>query len=229
MSTADRQNESCSAAELRRSSKPIFYVSGCEKTLADEQKEFFNEINDDVGEFAGARHIISNSADFRSPVNLAIADARPERQFIRDLCNRGNASKLSCWLKNTPVGFYTIQYAWKKGEHPKRGEFSPDFFIKQGDRIYVVEIKSNDEVDDPAPENIKKSEYGIDHFDRLNKWLEKKKIKTRYQFNMLSPKSYNVFFQKLRDEELPGFRSDLDVAIMKAAKTLGQLLASTRS
>jgi hypothetical protein len=37
---------------------------------------------------------------------------------------------------------------------------------------------------------------------------------------MLSPKSYNVFFQKMRDGELTSFRSDLDVAMMKAAKTL---------
>lgn len=35
---------------------------------------------------------------------------------------------------------------------------------------------------------------------------------------MLSPKSYNVFFQKLREEGLVGFRSELDVALNKAAK-----------
>jgi adenine specific DNA methylase Mod len=39
-----------------------------------------------------------------------------------------------------------------------------------------------------------------------------------YQFNMVSPKSYNVFFQKLRDGGVVGFRSDLDVAMTKAAK-----------
>jgi type III restriction enzyme len=93
MSTADRQKESCSAAELRRGTKSIFYATGCEATLLDEQKEFFQEVNDDIGEFVGSRFIIANSTDFKTPVNLAIADARPERQFIRDLCNRDNAAK----------------------------------------------------------------------------------------------------------------------------------------
>lgn len=35
---------------------------------------------------------------------------------------------------------------------------------------------------------------------------------------MISPKSYNVFFQKLRAGEVVGFRSELDVAVAKAAK-----------
>jgi hypothetical protein len=50
--------------------------------------------------------------------------------FVRTLCDRDNAKVVEAWLKNTPVGFYTIEYAWKKSEHPKRGGFSPDFFIR---------------------------------------------------------------------------------------------------
>jgi type III restriction enzyme len=86
--------------------------------------------------------------------------------------------------------------------------------------VFVVEIKGNEEIDDPAADNIKKHEYATDHFIRLNKWLDKGNIKVRYQFNMLSPKSYSGFFQKLRDGGLIGFRSDLDVAMMKAANDL---------
>lgn len=33
---------------------------------------------------------------------------------------------------------------------------------------------------------------------------------------MISPKSYNVFFQKLRNGELAGFRSELDVGVAGA-------------
>jgi hypothetical protein len=80
------------------------------------------------------------------------------------------------------------------------------------------EDKDDDEIADPAADNIKKHEYATDHFKRLNQWLEKEKIPTRYQFNMISPKSYNVFFQKLRDGGLVDFRSDLDVAMTEAAK-----------
>jgi type III restriction enzyme len=61
---------------------------------------------------------------------MAIADSTPERKFIRQLYERQNAIALDAWLKNAPQRYYAIEYAWKKGEHPKRGEFSPDFFIK---------------------------------------------------------------------------------------------------
>lgn len=218
VNTATRQVESCSAAELRRGSKTVFYPPGCDATLADEQKEFFREVEDPDGDFLSGRAKVSKSADYKTPVNLAIADATPERKFIRLLVTRDNAQKLDAWLKNTPIGFYSIEYAWKKGNKPKRGEFSPDFFIKQGTRIFVVEVKGDEEIADPSADNVKKHEYATDHFKRLNQWLEKAKIAARYQFNMISPKNFNAFFQKLRASDAVGFRSDLDVAMTRASK-----------
>ena len=218
VNTSIRQVESCSAAELRRGSKTVFYVPGCESTLVDEQKEFFREVMDEDGDFVTGRVPVSKSSLFKTPANLVIVDAKPERTFVRELTNPDNAQKLDAWLKNTPVGFNWIEYAWKKGNTPKRGEFSPDFFIKQSNQVFVVEIKGDEEIEDPSADNIKKHEYATDHFKRLNEWLEKAKILACYQFNMISPKSYNVFFQKLRDGGLVGFRSVLDVAMTKAAK-----------
>lgn len=56
-STSERQAESCSAAELRRASKTVFFPPGCEAMLADEQQEFFREVKDEDGDFlAGRRH-----------------------------------------------------------------------------------------------------------------------------------------------------------------------------
>jgi type III restriction enzyme len=172
VNTSFRQVESCSAAELRRGSKTVFYVAGCESTLVDEQKEFFREVEDPDGEYRGGSEKVSNAADFKTPANLVIADGTPERKFIRLLVSRENAQKIDAWLKNTSVGFYWIEYAWKKNNTPKRGEFSPDFFIKQGDQIFVVEIKGDDEIDDPFADNIKKHEYATKHFERLNQRLE---------------------------------------------------------
>jgi len=106
----------------------------------------------------------------------------------------------------------------KKGDHPKRGEFSPDFFIKKGNRILVIEIKDDAEIDETSPENVKKFEYSRNHFDRLNEWLGRKGIEMIYQFNFLTPKSFNTFFQLLRDGQIEGFRSDMDVALAKLAK-----------
>jgi type III restriction enzyme len=218
MNTSERQDESCSAADLRRGSKTIFYTDGCEDSLVDEQREFFFEVDNEDGEFVRGRAKITSAADFKTAANLAIADATPERTFIRELARHENSQRIDGWLKNTAVGFYTIEYAWKKGEHPKRGEFSPDFFIRQGTDIFVVEIKGNEELSEPGADNIKKYEYAIAHFERVNKWLAKEGIDRRYQFNMISPKSFNPFFQKLRDRQLSGFRSDLDVVMSGAAK-----------
>jgi len=221
MNTGDRQDESCSAAELRRGSKTVFYAPGCEATLVDDQREFFREVDDKDGDFVKGRVVVEQAADFKTPANIVIADATPERKFVRELTSRENALKVNAWLKNTPMGFYSVEYAWKKGNKPKRGEFSPDFFIKEGESVFVVEIKGDEEISDPAADNIKKHEYATEHFKRLNDWLEKGKIPTRYQFNMISPKSYNVFFQKLRGGGLAGFRSELDVALAGAGNGEG--------
>lgn len=216
--TRERQAESCSAAELRRGTKTIFYAPGCESTLADEQKEFFREVADPDGDFANGRVPVENAAHFKTPVNLAVADATPERKFLRELTNSNSAVAVDGWLKNSQVGFYSLEYAWKKGNRPKRGEFSPDFFIKQGDWIFVVEIKDDGEISDPYPENIKKHQYAAQHFARLNQWLKKDTVQTRYQFNMLTPKDYNKFFTKLRAGDLQDFRSKLDNAILEATR-----------
>lgn len=216
LNTSERQAESCSAAELRRGTKTVFYAPGCKNMLEDEQKEFFWEIEDPDGDFVNGRVYVGNSNDFKTPSNFAIADAMPERKFLRKLTSREYACKIDSWLKNTPVGFYSLEYAWKKGNKSKRGEFSPDFFIKQGNWIFVTEIKGDEEIPDPSPENVKKHEYATEHFKKLNEWLEMEKIPTRYQFNMVTPRDFGKYFTKLRDSQLEGFRSELDVKIAQA-------------
>lgn len=217
LNTSERHAESCSAAELRRGDKTIFFGPDCETTLPDEQLEFFKEVLDPDGDFISGREAVTNSHDFKTPLNLVIADAKPERKFVRMLCERENAQTLDAWLKNTPQRFYYIDYAWKKGNSQKRGEFSPDFFIKKGDVIFVVEIKGDEEISDPSLENIKKYEYALAHFGRLTDWLEKEKIHVRYQLNFLTPKDYGRFFQQMRNNALAGFRSELDVALNAAS------------
>jgi type III restriction enzyme len=215
LSTRDRQADSCSAAELRRGAKTIFYVPGCEATLVDEQVEFFKEVQDPDGDFRAGREPVTNPHDFKTLLNLVVADATPERRFVRQMCERENAQAIDAWIKNTPQRFYAIEYAWKKGEHPKRGEFSPDFFIKTDDMILVVEIKEDSEISEPSLENQKKYEYARAHFDHLNQWLQNEGLSVRYQFNFLTPRNYGVFFQKLREKDLEGFRSEIDITLSK--------------
>ena len=217
--TKDRQKDSCSAAELSRD-KSIFYRSDCATHLPEEQRDFFNELQDEDGNYAGKAFTIDNDYNFKTPVNLVIADSNPERRFIRNLCDTEIAKFIDGWLKNTSMGFYSVEYAWsrttdrKKGApHIKRGMFSPDFFIKQGKQIFVVEIKDDSEISDPSPENIKKHEYATEHFKLVNKWLNDSGKEMYYQFNMLTPRDYSIFFEILGHRELVNYRSHLDANI----------------
>lgn len=217
MSTSFRQAESCGAAELRKKERALFWTEDTLATLADPMRDFFSEVIDEDGEYAGAAFKIE-PPDFKSPVNLVIAEAMPERKFVRALCERKNAQALDAWLKNTPQRFYTIEYAWKKGTYPKRGEFSPDFFIKIGDLICIVEVKDDAEVSDPSLENRKKFEYASQHVSVLNEWLEREGLRVRYQLNFLTPSDFSKFFQCLRDKELAGFKSQLDIVLADDSK-----------
>jgi len=205
--------DSVSAAELRRGSKTIFFTEASAASLVEEQQEFFAEATDPDGDFANGHVAVNNPADFKTPLTFVIADATPERRFVRELTARANASQLDAWIKNSATRFYAIEYAWKKGEHPKRGEFSPDFFILQGDLCFVVEIKSDDEVGDPSPENVKKYQFARQHFETLTARLEAAGEARRYHFTMLTPSGYNTFFQTLRERTSAGFLSELDVVL----------------
>jgi type III restriction enzyme len=212
-STKERPAISVSAAELRRGDKTLFFTPDSEKFIPDKQKDFFNSVKDPDGDYRVGSKAVANTYDFKTPCNMAIADSTPERKFIVLLCERDNSQAIDGWLKNSPQQFYEVEYAWKKGEHPKRGIFSPDFFIKKGKTVYVVEIKDDSEIDDPLPENQKKFEYAHEHFERLNEWLKEAGIDATYQLNFLTPKDFNKFFIKLRKDDARGFRSELDVRL----------------
>jgi type III restriction enzyme len=70
-------------------------------------------------------------------------------------------------------------------------------------------------VSDPSPENQKKYEYTMDHFGRLNEWLECDSTAARYQFNSLTPNDFNTFSNQLRKAGSAGLASQLDVALRK--------------
>jgi type III restriction enzyme len=210
IATLERPAESVSAAELRRD-KTLIFTHGTRSTLRDEQQEFFDDVTEPGALFRCIE--VANARDFKTPCNAVIADADPEKRFITQLMADANVPSMDAWLKSTPIRFYEIDYAWKKGEVPKRGKFSPDFFIRVGPLTSVVEIKGDEELRDPSEESRKKAEYGTAHFDRLNQQLVARGDATRYCFNFLTPKNFGAYFQYLRDGNLPSYRSELDVRL----------------
>jgi type III restriction enzyme len=122
-------------------------------------------------------------------------------------------SRYDAWIKSAFIGFYEIEFAWKKGEHPKRGKFSPDFFIKAGDLVLAIEVKHDDEIREPSDENRMKHKYASEHFARVNAELEKSGNTIRYQFHVLTPSNFGTFFTYLRKGSIRAFQSTLDVEL----------------
>ena len=210
VSTTERPQESASASDLKNG-KTIFYTSKTKENMPDEYKDFYEEAIEDASGFKCAK--VANHYDFKSPLNAVVADHDNERRFVKELVKAENAEKIAAWIKSTPMSFYEIDYFWKKGEHPKRGKFSPDFFIKSDGLILVVEIKDDDEISEPSVENKKKNEYALAHFERINAYLRKKKKGASYKFNFLTPTDFGKYFQSIRDSKVSTFRSGLDVAL----------------
>jgi type III restriction enzyme len=213
ISTSERQSDSVSAAELRRT-KTFFFTDQTRNTLKDEQVEFFDTATERA---SGYRcYLVDNRNDFKTPLNAAIADSENERKFIKELIDPQNVTHYMAWIKSRAVRFYEIDYTWRKGTHPKYGKFSPDFLIKVSENlILVVEIKDDSEILEPDEENKAKNRYTIEHFKRVNERLDAEDAGILYQFNFLTPTDFNVFFQKLRGGEIQGFNSALDVKLIE--------------
>ena len=149
---------------------------------------------------------VDNHYNFKTPLNLVLSSFKPERKFIQGLIKDQTAQGIDAWIKSLDVGFYSIEYSWRKGEHPKQGSFNPDFVIKIGSEIIVVEIKMDNDVSD---ENKAKLRYAKEHFQRVNE-LQKEQ---RYYFKFISPGSFDLFFKAMRDGTYKDFKSEVEAKL----------------
>jgi len=121
-----------------------------------------------------------------------------------------NSAHITAWIKNADSGFYGIEYSYSRGDYSKRAVFNPDFFIQlEAAAVLVVEIKGNEELADPAPENKGKRRAAVDHFENVNRLQEG----VHYHFCFLTPADYDLFFAELREGRAMSFQSQLDVAL----------------
>lgn len=220
INTKERPADSVSAAQLRRGEKVVFYTEGTEDNLSDEEIEFFEELTEPDSDFK--KWPVKNRHDFKSPLNLAIADAGTERDFMRELVKAVNAEKIDTWIKSTATRFYSIAYSWRKGDHPIRRDFNPDFFIKIGRLILAIEIKDEGELRDPSIENVKKNEYAIAHFEKLNARLKEEGIDVEYRLHFIAPQDVLEFFKRIREDTITDYRSKLDWKLKEAVGSSGE-------
>jgi type III restriction enzyme len=213
VNTKDKPNESASAAQLKRD-KVAYIPSDTADNIDEEQMEFFKEVFEEGGDY---KHVnIKNRHDLKTPVSIVFSDSSNEKKFIDHLKDPKIVNHIDAWIKSTSMNFYAIDYAWRKGEHPKRGKFNPDFFIKIGSCIIVVEIKDDEELKLVSSENIKKHEYAAAHFERINVELNKQKSKARYYFHFLTPKDYPDFFNQIKNNGFISYNSKLDVKLRES-------------
>lgn len=210
-STEDMDRETMAVGNLRHNST-VFYTDNFEDETSEENRDILKDVINDESLPKSAEKEINQYLS-KTTLDIVFTKAEPERRFVEYLCKKENAEKIDAWIKSRDQGFYTVEYSWRKGEHPKQPTFNPDFFIKihRDDINYmvVVEIKADN---DDSDENKAKLRWTRQHFNDLNKELEKAGINQKYIFHFLSPNSYSEFFEYLRDGRLisGAFRSDLE-------------------
>jgi len=208
LSTVDRPRDSVGFASLRRGDVRVFWDEFSKPLSDDEAQQHLQEALDDW-ELERSLFEVSNVYLFKTPLNIVIANHEPEYRFVRKVLRQENATAIDAWIKSTDQGFYPIEYAWRKGEHPKRGYFNPDFFIKKDDHILVIEIKGDEEIAEPSRENRGKYKYARQHFETLNQ----QQSECTYLFHFLTPRDYDKFFKFLRDGNYVSFVSELDAEL----------------
>src|SRR5690606_33080259 len=126
----------------------------CGQSLESSDDETRQHLQEALNDYDLSRNFIEvdNEYLFKTPLNIVLANHEPEYRFIRALVRPNNASVIDAWIKSTDRDFYSIEYAWRKGEHQKRGSFNPDFFIRVEKDILVVEIKGDEQVAEPSVE-----------------------------------------------------------------------------
>ncbi|MEW6110086.1 MAG: DEAD/DEAH box helicase family protein [Nitrospirota bacterium] len=209
ISTGEIKRNSLGIGSLRRDSTT--FIDDYSLTLSEaEDIKLLNELDADESLPKSALIKVANRYNFKTPLNVVLSAYEPERKFIKGLIKEENSRTIDAWIKSPDVGFYSIEYSWRKGEHPKQGSFNPDFFIKIGNEILVVEIKDDKAHEGTAgEENKKKLISAREHFNRLNEMQKEQ----QYYFKFLSPTSYDLFFKALRENTYRDFKSELEARI----------------
>jgi type III restriction enzyme len=205
ISTNDANASSIGVAALRKDST-VFWDDDSLRLGEEADISLLKELDEDETLQRSSIIRVDNKYDFKTPYNVALAASAPERGFVKGLIKSEVAKEIDAWIKSPDVGFYGIEYSWSKGGHSKQASFNPDYFVKMGSDILVVEIKTDTDV---TAENKAKLRYAREHFARVNK----RQNDRQYYFKFLSPISYDQFFTELKNHRYREFRSELEAKL----------------
>ena len=208
ISTTARPKDSVALSVLRRRVAAVFYDE-LSKGFDADLAQAITDVENDDGFPGRALFYVTNRYNFKTPLAVTLAHSDPEFRFVKRLVEQKNAKHVQSWIKSSDMGFYEIEYSFPRGAFSKRGVFNPDFFLSLGAGILVVEVKGDEEIDNPSPENKGKRAAAIAQCDCL-KGLQSD---SQYHCTFISPKDYDLFFNHLRDGKGMTFQSSLDVAL----------------
>lgn len=207
ISTKDLERESIALGAIKHGST-VFYSDQFDKENPVEQTDILKDVIADESLPRSASKEVNHYC-LKTPVSIVLTKQEPERKFVETIVGSKISEKIDAWIKSRDQNFYSIEFSWRKGEHPTQGYFNPDFFLKFGNNIVVVEIKMDD---DDSDENKAKYRWAKEHFEILNAELKKQGTKQKYFFHFVSPSSYAEFAEYVLDGRLfkGEFRSDIE-------------------
>lgn len=207
ISTKELENENVAVGAIKHGST-VFYTEKFKDECKNGMINILQDITNDENLPRSASKEV-NPYCFKTPVNVVLTKLEPERKFVEVIIGSKVCAKIDAWIKSRDMKFYSIEYSWRKGEHPTQGYFNPDFFLKCGKNIVVIEIKADD---DDSDENKAKYRWAKQHFEMLNEELKKSKIEQQYFLHFLSPNSYAEFVEYFCDNRVfdKKFRSKLE-------------------
>ncbi len=196
--TSSRHKNEIGITALRHADATVFLDDQSLQLSDEATREVLELVLADYSLPRSAIEQVTNTYNFKTPVNVVLTSRRPEREFVQRLLKPENAAVLTAWLKSTDTSFYSVSFSWRrpgKGGHSVHSSFNPDFFLKIGNHIIVVEIKGDEQLQDPEEENKAKYKAAREHFERLNSLQSERE----YHFLFLTPVDYDGFFQFIRN------------------------------
>ena len=212
LNTKDLKTTTIGWSSLRRGYS-VFYDKEALQLSGKEERAVLEELRKDETLPKSANKFVSNKYRFKTPLNLVFTVSEPERRFVERLM--ANANLIDAWIKSRDTGFYSIEYSWQKGTQTRQDRFNPDFFIKKGNNIIVIEIKDDsliNKIKEGGEISVKtKSQYksALEHFMAIN-YNQKEYL---YHFSFLTPIDFDNFFEVLKKDRFKGFKSKLDAEL----------------
>lgn len=168
----------------------------------DETAKLVAAAAEPAGLLDGRVTVVDEPWTFKTPFNLVVTSYTPERLFVEELIDRGNAKLLHAWVKSPDQGFYAIAYTMDGGlNEGEPRQFNPDWLLEaarvEGRRrhVFIVETKSDSEDSDETRCKVVAAEAAV---AELNERLVDHADRPTYSFHLLTPHDYPSFFHALQ-------------------------------